>query len=126
MPLLSPAPPCLLWVSPDFSKLPSVSEITNDFPRALHAAIETYKLTSEPFVYALPAIALSALFYSSTLYTEAITQSKYDAYKAYQERVGMFGFIGTWEKGILLTFKGRRAEVEAAIWGSENKGGKEE
>jgi hypothetical protein len=126
MPLLSPSPPCPIWVSPDFSKLVPVSEIIQDVPRALHAIIEAYKATSEPLEYALPAIALSVLFFSSTLYTEAITQSKYDAYKAYKERVGMFGFIGTWEKGILLTLKGRRAEVEAAIWGSEKKNGKEE
>jgi hypothetical protein len=39
----------------------------------------------------LPALALSTLFFSSTLYTEAITRKKYQAaYAAYQKRVGMF------------------------------------
>lgn len=80
----------------------------------------------KPLGYVLPAIALSVLFFSSTLYTEAITQGKYDAYKAYKERVGMFGFVHTWKKGLWLKWTGRKEEVEAVVWGSKKKAGKEE
>lgn len=44
--------------------------------------------------------------------------SKYpEAYAAYRERVGMFGIVRTWEKGVWLGWKGRRAQVEEKIWG---------
>ncbi|KAF7317025.1 hypothetical protein HMN09_00437000 [Mycena chlorophos] len=65
----------------------------------------------------LPSIALSALFFSSTLYTEAITASKYPAYKAYQSRVGMFNPLDTVVKGLRLALFGKRAEVERIVWG---------
>lgn len=38
----------------------------------------------------VPAFVLCALFFSSTLYTESITSSKYPDYKLYQKRVAMF------------------------------------
>jgi hypothetical protein len=38
----------------------------------------------------------------------------------------MFGFVGTWEKGLWLKWDGRKEEVEAAIWSSGKKAGKEE
>ncbi|KAJ7598978.1 hypothetical protein C8J56DRAFT_815284 [Mycena floridula] len=67
----------------------------------------------------LPAISLSALFYSSTLFTEGITRSKYpDAYALYRSRVGMFSWFQTVQKALLLRVQGRLAEVEQAIWGS--------
>lgn len=46
----------------------------------------------EPLAPLTPALILSILFVSSTLFTESITLSKYPvAYAAYQNRVGMFG-----------------------------------
>lgn len=126
MPLLSPSPPCPISFSPDFSQFPPLSEINRDFPKALYPVFEAIKPTLEPLAYALPALALTFLFLSSTRFTEAITQSKYEAYEAYQERVGMFGFVATWEKGLWLAWKGRKQEVDAAIWGSGEKGSKQE
>ena len=126
MPLLSPSPPCPVSFSPDFSQFPPLTEITKDFPEALYPVFEAIKPALEPLGYALPALALTLLFISSTRFTEAITQSKYEVYKAYQERVGVFEFVHTWEKGLWLAWKGRKEEVDAAIWGSGGKGGKEE
>ncbi|KAF7375111.1 hypothetical protein MSAN_00397500 [Mycena sanguinolenta] len=68
-----------------------------------------------------PALALSALFFSSTLYTEAISAGKYPAYAAYQARVGMFSPPATFMKGIWLAAVGGRVEIERAIWGKEAK-----
>ncbi|KAL0954678.1 hypothetical protein HGRIS_003627 [Hohenbuehelia grisea] len=73
-----------------------------------------------PFAPLIPAFALSALFFSSTIFTESISQSKYPvAYAAYKERVGMFGFVRTWEKGRALG--NRKAEVEKLVWGAPKK-----
>ncbi|KAF8207245.1 hypothetical protein K438DRAFT_1917614 [Mycena galopus ATCC 62051] len=69
----------------------------------------------------IPALALSALFFSSTLYTEAITAAKYPAYAAYQARVGMFSPIATFMKGMWLAVVGGRVEIERALWGKETK-----
>jgi hypothetical protein len=126
MPLLSPSPPCPISFSPDFSQFPPLSEIVNDFPKALYPVLEAIKPTLEPLGYALPALALTLLFLMSTRFTEAITEGKYEAYKAYQERVGKFGFVHTWEKGLWLAWKGRKEEVDAALWGSGKLGDKEE
>jgi len=124
MPLLSPSPPHLTSVDFNFSLLPSSSEILQNFPYAL---LPFTQHVIEPLKHAVPALALSALFFSSTLYTEAITTTKYPhAYKAYKERVGMFGLLRTWEKGMMLLWNGRKAEVEAIVWGTGSKGSKVE
>ncbi|KAK7032916.1 hypothetical protein R3P38DRAFT_2919702 [Favolaschia claudopus] len=68
-----------------------------------------------------PAVALSILFFSSTLYTEAITASKYPAYTAYRARVGMFSPLATAGKGLWLAITGGRVEVERTVWGKEAK-----
>ncbi|KAI5829120.1 DUF1295-domain-containing protein [Schizophyllum commune Tattone D] len=71
-----------------------------------------------------PAIALSALFYSSTNLTESISAGKYpEAYKAYQARVAMFKPYDTWFKGLKLAQEGpaRKAEVERLVWGEVGK-----
>lgn len=93
--------------------------IAENFPYAL---IPFFRHLLEPFVHVIPALALTALVYASLVYTEGISASKYpEGYKAYQERVGMLGVIGTLEKGLLLKWKGRREEVEAIVWGEEGK-----
>ncbi|KAJ6577310.1 DUF1295-domain-containing protein [Mycena capillaripes] len=71
----------------------------------------------EPLLPLTPALALSALFFSSTMYTEAITASKYPAYAAYQARVGMFSPLNTFLKGFILAITGKKSEVEKAVWG---------
>ncbi|KAJ6612252.1 hypothetical protein B0H10DRAFT_304223 [Mycena sp. CBHHK59/15] len=70
----------------------------------------------------VPALALSALFFSSTLYTEAITAGKYPAYAAYRARVGMFSPVETPIKGVRLALAGDKAAVEQAVWGADVKG----
>ncbi|KAF9526411.1 integral membrane protein [Crepidotus variabilis] len=42
------------------------------------------------FPHIIPSLVISALFYSSTLFTESITAAKYAGYKSYQRHVGMF------------------------------------
>ncbi|KAF9466520.1 hypothetical protein BDZ94DRAFT_1295672 [Collybia nuda] len=127
MPLLSPSPPNLTHAGIDLSLFPSFSTIFNNFPYAL---APFFQHLLEPLTHVMPALALTALFFSSTIFTESITMSKYpEGYKAYQERVGMFGVFRTLEKGLLLKWNGRKDEVEAAIWGtkkSEKKQGKVE
>lgn len=49
-----------------------------------------------------PALVLCALFYSSTLFTESITASKYPDYKLYQKRVEMFVPLLTPVRGMLI------------------------
>lgn len=86
------------------------------------AADWVHSLTS--FVALLPPVCLSLLFFSSTKYTEAISLSKYPVtYKAYQERVGMFGPVRTFEKGLFLRWKGQEKlkQVNELVWG--NAGG---
>jgi hypothetical protein len=128
-PLLSPSSPTL----PSFP-LSSVSRVLYDLPSFLitipillsppniHqtlAALLTHLTTFAPL---LPALSLSLLFLSSTIYTESITLSKYPkAYHAYRERVGMFGSAKTWQKGLELGWTGRKTEVEELIWGKEGK-----
>lgn len=115
MPLLSPSPPNLTHVGIDLSLLPPLSKISENFPYAL---VPFFQHLLAPFVHLVPALALSALFFSSTIYTESITASKYpEGYKAYRERVGMFGVVRTLEKGLLLKWNGRKEEVEAIVWG---------
>jgi hypothetical protein len=65
----------------------------------------------------LPAVVLCTLFLSSTLFSESISLSKYPGYGAYQQRVAMFIPLATPVLGILLTVKGKRAEVDAIVYG---------
>ncbi|KAF7330367.1 hypothetical protein MVEN_02475000 [Mycena venus] len=93
----------------------------------LHAILlpDNGKFDPSPLLRALapltPALALSVLFFSSTLYTEAITASKYPGYAAYQARVGMFSPFVTVMKGLWLAVAGGRVEIERAVWGKETK-----
>ncbi|KAF4597446.1 hypothetical protein EYR40_007905 [Pleurotus pulmonarius] len=55
-----------------------------------------------PLAPLLPAICLSILFVSSTIFTESITASKYpEAYAEYRKRVAMFSPLHTMIKGVL-------------------------
>jgi hypothetical protein len=65
----------------------------------------------------VPALAIGGLFFSSTIFTESISASKYPEYAAYQSRVGMFWPSTTWLKGIWLTVTGGKAEADRTVWG---------
>lgn len=70
----------------------------------------------------LPSITLCLLVYSSTLYTEGISSSKYPTYKVYQQRVPMFWPMEVWTKWVWLKFvKGEqdKKNVEKSIWGGD-------
>ncbi|KAF7327578.1 hypothetical protein MKEN_00336800 [Mycena kentingensis (nom. inval.)] len=104
------------WWIMNFTAIPSYP-----YPSELLSTLRTFDPnTIAPLVLPfLPSIALSALFFSSTLYTEAITASKYPAYKEYRTRVGMFSPIDTVLKGLLLTVLGKKAAVESVVWGQD-------
>lgn len=65
----------------------------------------------------VPALALSTLFISSTIFTESISAAKYPEYSGYQSRVGMFWPASTLLKGIWLSITGRKTEVDRMVWG---------
>ncbi|KAG6832835.1 hypothetical protein H0H92_009455 [Tricholoma furcatifolium] len=121
IPLLSPSPPHLHFnTSFSIHLIPSLTAIRQDFPNALYPLLTHF---STPMADIAPALALSLLFYSSTLFTESISASKYPKeYKAYQKRVGMFSPLHTLEKGIMLSLRGRKAETEQLVWGEGEKG----
>ena len=65
-----------------------------------------------------PSLALCLLFLSSTRFTESISASKYPrGYTAYRARVAMFTPVLTPVWGALLSFTGKKAEVEELVWG---------
>jgi steroid 5-alpha reductase family enzyme len=115
MPLISLYPPILLhWY-----ELPSL--YTPDLQRLLLERLNTTLLPS--LSHLLPALALSALFISSTLFTEGISSSKYPAYKAYQKRVAMFGPSMTFIKALkikLVDGVKEEKEVERLVWGNSH------
>lgn len=69
----------------------------------------------------LPAVSLCLLFWSSTIFTESITASKYPAYQAYQKRVAMFSPISTLLLRIVrpLIFGEDEKDLDRLIWNSE-------
>jgi hypothetical protein len=69
-----------------------------------------------------PALALCALFFSSTLFTESISLGKYPAaYGAYRRRVAMFVPFLTPVWGALLSAQGKeeRERVDRMVYGSD-------
>ncbi|KAG6862015.1 hypothetical protein C0995_008202 [Termitomyces sp. Mi166 len=115
--------PDFIFTSFPWHLIPSLSAIFQNFPYALYPLLAHL---SEPLANLAPALALSLLFFSSTLFTESISAGKYPKeYKAYQERVGMFSPLGTWEKGLMLAWRGRKKEVDGIVWGEGDKEKKE-
>jgi len=95
------------------------------YPSAVHLlevlrapAFDPYALL-QPLLPLTPALALSALFFSSTIFTEAITASKYAGYASYQARVGMFSPIDTFLKGFVLALQGKKGPIDKELWGSD-------
>ncbi|KIJ66820.1 hypothetical protein HYDPIDRAFT_85909 [Hydnomerulius pinastri MD-312] len=73
----------------------------------------------------LPCLVLCSLFFSSTKFSESISLSKYPAaYKAYQQRVGMFVPFLTPVWGALLSLQGRKSEVDELVYGKGTGKGK--
>jgi len=102
IPLLSPSPPYL----------PSLSAIRQ------HPVVLTFALLS-----LAPPIALSLLIYSSTVFTEAISSSKYTkAYVAYQRRVGIFTPLETALKVVFINIVHRpeRRKIKKLVWGASH------
>lgn len=65
----------------------------------------------------VPPLALCTLFFSSTLFTEAISESKYPAaYRAYRSRVAMFNPLLTPVWGLLLQLQGKKEHVDQLVW----------
>ncbi|KAF8907355.1 hypothetical protein CPB84DRAFT_1813599 [Gymnopilus junonius] len=103
IPLLAPSPP----------HLPSLAAIRQE-PAALAPAL----------VYLAPPIALSLLIYSSTVFTEAISSSKYtEAYTAYQRRVGMFTPVETIVKTVAIHVIARpeKRTIKRLVWGAAHQ-----
>jgi steroid 5-alpha reductase family enzyme len=111
MPLLSPSNfPSLFYELPPLRTI-----ISTDFLGNLNTTFLPY------LGHLLPALALSALFISSTHFTESITCPKYPAYKAYQKRVGMFGPSMSFFKALkikLIDGQKEEKEIERLVWGS--------
>jgi hypothetical protein len=118
MPIIAPSPPNLLETDELLALLPSTSSLLNKFPDSLFPFLHAFW---KSHYHLFPAFSLSLLFISSTWYTESISTGKYPTYKAYQERVSMFGGLLTFFKGQWLALTGRAAEVNAALWESGQK-----
>ena len=68
----------------------------------------------------MPTLTVCGLFFSSTLFTESISLSKYpEAYRAYQQRVSMFVPILTPVWGLLLSLRGKKAEADRLVFGQD-------
>ncbi|KAI0703817.1 DUF1295-domain-containing protein [Cytidiella melzeri] len=67
-----------------------------------------------------PALVLCTLFFSSTLFTEGISLSKYpEGYKAYQQRVAMFVPFLTPVWGQLLQVQGNKEKIDIMLFGQD-------
>ncbi|KAJ2922830.1 hypothetical protein H1R20_g14216, partial [Candolleomyces eurysporus] len=113
LPLLAPSAPNLTTVPPSviIASLSDSEQRKAWFEEALYPAA----------VHLLPALSLSALFFSSTLFTESISKKKYpQAYAAYQKRVGMFSPLSTLRKFLrlyLFASPKDRSEINRLVWG---------
>jgi len=119
MPILSTSSPNFLWLY----KLPLFRVIiSTTYPDLQRLFLGNLNTTLLPYLgHLLPALALSALFISSTRFSESISSSKYPAYKAYQKRVAMFGPSMTFIKAFkvkLIDGEKEEKEIERLVWGS--------
>jgi len=70
---------------------------------------------------------ICTLFFSSTLFSESISLSKYpEKYAMYQERVAMFVPILTPVWGALTSISGKKDVLNEALWGNGKGKGKAE
>ncbi|KAF7970832.1 hypothetical protein HWV62_22780 [Athelia sp. TMB] len=82
-------------------------------------SLPTLPVTSVTSLYPLaPCLVLCTLFFSSTLFSESISRSKYpEEYSMYQSRVAMFIPIFTPIWGLLASVTGRKDAIDQALWG---------
>lgn len=72
-----------------------------------------------PLASLIPPLALCMLFFSSTIFTESISESKYPVmYKAYKSRVAMFVPFLTPVWGWLLQLQGKKEYIDTLVYGS--------
>ncbi|KAH9943722.1 DUF1295-domain-containing protein [Amylocystis lapponica] len=72
-----------------------------------------------------PALVLCWLFFSSTIFTESISLSKYpEGYARYQQRVSMFVPFLTPVWGFLLQLRGKKESVDEMLYGQSRVEGK--
>lgn len=98
--------------------------LLSQFVQSLFPILASEKLTDivhgdvTPLVSIIPPLALSALFFSSTLFTESISVSKYpEAYRAYQSRVSMFVPFLTPVWGYILKLRGKKQRADKLVYG---------
>ncbi|KAK2460931.1 hypothetical protein APHAL10511_007401 [Amanita phalloides] len=110
MPLLAAPPPHIPHIS--------ASQLAAAYPDQLKSLMTSLYPS---VLYIIPAGSLSLLFYSSTLFTESISKSKYpEAYAAYQKRVPMFDPSKLLWKLIvhrLFRSKVERKKIDDFVWG---------
>ncbi|KAL5504060.1 hypothetical protein ACEPAH_8133 [Sanghuangporus vaninii] len=71
-----------------------------------------------PLVSLIPPLALCTLFFSSTIFTESISESKYPkAYRAYKRRVAMFVPFLTPVCGWILQLQGKKEYCDRLVYG---------
>lgn len=71
-----------------------------------------------PLISLIPPLALCMLFFSSTLFTESISEGKYPkAYRAYKARVAMFVPFLTPLWGWLLRLQGKKEYCDRLVYG---------
>ncbi|CAL1715995.1 unnamed protein product [Somion occarium] len=80
--------------------------------------LPAHPLSSPTAIWPLtPALVLCTLFFSSTLFSESISLSKYpEGYSAYQQRVAMFVPFLTPVWGVLLKLQGKQGKVDALLF----------
>jgi len=100
------------------------------FPLLSHSSpfLPSIPLDSITPLYPLaPALVLCGLFFSSTLFTESISRSKYpEKYAMYQDRVAMFVPILTPVWGVWTAYRGKKEVIDEALWGNGKGKGKAE
>jgi len=73
-----------------------------------------------PLAALIPPLALCTLFFSSTIFTESISIAKYpQAYRAYQNRVGMFVPLLTPVYGWWLQVRGKKEHTDRLVYGGK-------
>ena len=71
-----------------------------------------------PLVSLIPPLALCMLFFSSTIFTESISENKYPtAYRAYKKRVAMFVPFLTPVWGWILHLQGKKEYCDRLVFG---------
>ncbi|KAI0709914.1 DUF1295-domain-containing protein [Earliella scabrosa] len=115
-----------LWAwsrHPNFFCEQSFWVIINLFPLVApeQPSLPKLPLTSiTPIWPLLPSIVICSLFFSSTIFTESISASKYpEAYAAYQKRVSMFVPFLTPVWGLLLKLQGKKEAADRLVYGQD-------